>query len=72
MKIMYFVRIYEDYGFLVQMVILTIKDLQQFLHALIFAIFFFAICFMVLETDIDDEIQHVTGPGFNHFGLIFL
>ena len=71
-KIMYFVRIYEDYGFLVQMVILTIKDLKQFLHALQFAIIFFAVLFMVLEVDIEDELKGVTGPGFNHFVKIYL
>lgn len=71
-KIMYFVRIYQEYGFLVQMVILTIEDLVPFLHALIFSIFFFAICFFVLEIDIDDDIKDVTGPGFNMYGLIFL
>ena len=69
---MYFVRIYEEYGFLVQMVILTIQDLTSFLHALLLSIFFFALCFSVLEIDTDDDIKDVKGPGFNKFGLIFL
>lgn len=55
-KILYFVRIYEEYGFLVQMVQLCIEELKPFLWALIFSIFFFAICFYVLAIDVDEDI----------------
>ena len=37
-----------------------------------FALVFFALCFCVLGTEIDEEIEEVTGPGFNIFGLWLL
>lgn len=68
-KILFFIRIYNDYGFLVEMVVNTISELVPFLYAFLISIFFFAILFSVLDTDIDKNIKQVQGPCFNYFGL---
>lgn len=64
-KVLFFVRIFQEYGFLVQMIILTLIDLIPFLLGFTVSLIFFALCFCVLETGIEEEIQDVTGPGFN-------
>ena len=71
-KCMFFVRIFEQFGFLVQMVILTLIDLVPFFAFLVFAIFFYALFLYVLIQDVDEEIQEVKGPGFGRFGLLLL
>ena len=69
---MFFVRIFEQFCFLVQMVILTLIDLVPFFAFLVFAIFFYALFLYVLIQDVDEEIQEVKGPGFGRFGLLLL
>ena len=54
------------------MVIHTISDMMPFFHAFLFSIFFFAVCFAVLHTEIDEDLEDVKGPGFNYYGLLFL
>ena len=59
LKIMFFLRIFEQYGFLVAMVFLTLLDLIPFIAGFIISIVFFALCFHVLGADVDDEIAEV-------------
>lgn len=55
------------------MILLTLGDLVPFLIGFIVALIFFALCFCVLGTGIEEEIQDVSGPGFNGlFGFWFL
>ena len=54
-KILYFIRIYDDYGFLVQMVGETVKKVIPFTTFFLLWIAFFAVCFRVLRVEIDDE-----------------
>ena len=64
-KVLFFVRIFQEYGFLVQMIILTLGDLVPFQLGFTVSLVFFALCFCVLGTGIEEEIEEVTGPGFN-------
>ena len=50
-KVLSFMRIYEQFGFLVQMVFLTIEELVGFTLFFIMWICFFAICFITLQVD---------------------
>ena len=72
MKILFFIRIFDDYSFLVQMIILTIIDLIPFTASFVLSLWFFSLCFIVLGTEPDEEIAEVSGPGFNQFGLFIL
>ena len=71
-KCMFFVRIFEQFGFLVQMVILTLIDLVPFFTFFVFSIGFYSLFQMVLRTDVDEDIEGVKGLGFGKFGLYFL
>ena len=57
MKLMYYMRIFEDFGFLIQMIIFCMKDLVPFI--IFFAIFnfIFIICFSVIKMGIDPEVD---------------
>lgn len=57
MKLMYYMRIFEEYGFLIQMIIFCIKDLTPFIIS--FAVFnlIFIICFTVIKMGIDPEVD---------------
>lgn len=57
MKLLFYVRIFEDYGFLVQMIILCLKDLVPFFMTYLLFLNFFSMCFIVLNCDIDGEIS---------------
>jgi hypothetical protein len=54
------------------MVILTIKDLMPFFASFMISMIFFAICFFVLNAEIDPEIEQSQGPLLSFFGLTCL
>ena len=56
LKLLFFVRIFEEYGFLVQMIILCMQDLVPFFMSYLLFLNFFSMCFIVLNCDIDGEI----------------
>lgn len=64
-KILFFIRIYEEYGFLVQMVGNTVIQLIPFLVFFIMWILFFAILYWILKVEIDsgDE-EYLNLPNF--------
>jgi hypothetical protein len=61
-KILFFMRIFEDYGFLVQMVLLTLVELIPFFGLFVIATIFFAMCLFVIQVDIDSELAAVDAP----------
>lgn len=71
-KILFFVRIFKDYGFLVQMLIQTFIDLIPFFGSFVIMLVFFSISLATLRMEVDDEINDVQGPGFNYFGKVLL
>lgn len=56
-KLLFFVRIFEDYGFLVQMVVYCVEDLIPFLMSYVTFLMVFSICYIVLQLDIDPEVS---------------
>jgi len=64
MKVLFFVRIYESYGFLVQMIKFCIIDLIPFIVCFITFLFVFSICFIVLNMEIDPEVVEAEGITF--------
>jgi hypothetical protein len=57
MKLLFFVRIFEDYGFLVQMILLCVLDLVPFIISYLIFLFVFTMCFTVLKMEIDPEVN---------------
>ena len=70
LKLLFFVRIFEAYGFLVQMIILCLQDLVPFFICYLLFLNFFTMCFIVLQCDIDGEIADV--PILNRYSLMLL
>ena len=70
MKLLFFVRIFEDYGFLVQMIRLCVLDLIPFIISYIIFLLIFTICFVVLKMEIDPEV--VDAQGMNYSQKMFL
>jgi hypothetical protein len=64
MKVLFFVRIFENYGFLVQMIKFCIADLIPFIVCFITFLFVFSICFIVLNMEIDPEVSDAAGISF--------
>lgn len=56
-KMGFFVRIFEEYGFLVQMVISVLHSLIPFTVVYIILVLIFSICNVVLKLDIDEEVD---------------
>ena len=57
-KVLSFMRIYEKFGFLVQMVFMTISELMQFYLFFIMWIAFFTICFITLQIDFSKYLDY--------------
>ena len=70
LKLLFFVRIFEDYGFLVQMIILCMQDLVPFFMSYLLFLNFFSMCFIVLNCDIDGEIADT--PILSRYQLMVL
>lgn len=64
LKLMFFVRIFNEYGYLVQLIQYCIKDLIPFLSSYITLLLLFTICYVVLKLEIDEEVQV---KGLNYF-----
>ena len=70
LKLLFFVRIFEDYGFLVQMIILCMQDLVPFFMTYLLFLNFFAMCFVVLNCDIDEDVADT--PILSRYQLMLL
>ena len=70
-KLMFFIRIFEAYGFLVQMVVYCVQDLIPFLVCYMTFLLVFAICYTVLQLDIDPEVAE-NAPILNKFQQLLL
>lgn len=57
LKLMFFLRIFEEYGFLVQMVCICIRDLVPFMMTYFFFLHLFSLCYYVLHMEIDDDLD---------------
>jgi len=70
-KLMFFIRIFEAYGFLGQMVVYCVQDLIPFLVCYMTFLLVFAICYTVLQLDIDPEVAE-NAPILNKFQQLLL
>ena len=65
-KLLFFIRIFEKFGFLVQMIFYCVVDLGPFIIAWMAFLLIFSICFVVLKMEIDEEIEE-GAQGLNTF-----
>lgn len=56
-KLLFFVRIFNEYGYLVQLIIYCVKDLIPFLTSYITLLFVFTICYIVVKLEVDPEVK---------------
>ena len=56
-KLLFFIRIFEEFGFLVQMIIFCVIDLIPFILSYALFLIIFSICYAVLEMEIDPEVD---------------
>jgi hypothetical protein len=59
MKMLFFVRIFEKFGFLVQMILLCVLDLIPFIISYMIFFMVFTICFVTLRMEVDPEVDLV-------------
>jgi hypothetical protein len=64
LKVLFYIRIYPNFGFLVQMIILCMKDLLPFFMTYLLFLNFYSMCFVVLNCDIDGEIAETKVLGY--------
>jgi hypothetical protein len=62
-KLLFYIRIFESYGFLVQMITACVKDLIPFLMAYWTFLIVFSICFISLNMEIDADVDEADGIG---------
>lgn len=71
-KILFYVRVYKDYGYIVSMLFMTIKDLIPFFNGFAVSLIFFALCCSVLEQSPDDDYDDLKGGNDRTFSLLLL
>ena len=64
LKLLFFIRVFEEYGFLVQMIMYCVRDLAPFMVAYFTLVLIFSICFTVLGTEIDAEVVDAGADGY--------
>lgn len=64
MKLLFFIRIFEDFGFLVQMIQFCVIDLIPFIASYLVFLCVFSICFVVLKMEIDPEVAEAEGISY--------
>jgi len=60
-KILFFVRIFKSYAFLVQMIWACLMDLVPFIVSFISFLLVFSVCYNVLDMEIDPEVAEARG-----------
>jgi hypothetical protein len=70
-KMMFFVRIFEKLGFLINMVKYCLIELIPFLIAFVTLIFVLSISYFILQAEIDEEVEDM-GVDLNYFELLLL
>jgi hypothetical protein len=63
-KLLFFLRVFEEYGFLVQIIMSCCIDLIPFITFYMIALFMFSIIFVVLNMEIDVENNMLRHVGF--------
>ena len=69
-KLLFFIRIFEKYGFLIQLISACVIDLIPFLIAYWTFLVVFSICYISLNMEVDADVNEAYG--MDHFGLIIL
>lgn len=73
LKFVHLIIVYENFGFFIKMVTMSLYDLRPFIISYIFFANFFVILYAVMEVEIDDELLT---PGsrysLGYYGLMFL
>lgn len=62
-KILFFVRIFEKFGFLINMIKYTLIDLVPFMSSWVTLLCTFSTCFIVLQMEVDPEVDEAEGVG---------
>lgn len=63
-KCLFFIRIFERFGFMVQMIKSCVEDLLPFITYFITFLFLFALCLTTLDSEIDEEVAGAEGMGY--------
>ena len=63
-KVLFFIRIFERFGLLLNMMRYCLYDLIPFICCFITLLFVFSICFVVLNMEIDGEVDEAEGLSF--------
>jgi hypothetical protein len=63
-KLLFFIRIFERFGFLVEMIYNCLVDLIPFISCFITFLIFFSICLICLNTEIDSEVDEAQKIGY--------
>ena len=63
-KVLFFIRIFERFGLLLNMMKYCLEDLIPFICCFITLLFVFSICFVVLNMEIDGEVDEAEGLTF--------
>ena len=62
-KILFFIRIFESFGFLINMIKYTLIDLVPFMTSWVTLLCTFSTCFIVLQMEVDPEVDEAEGVG---------
>ena len=73
LKFVHLLNVYEEFGFFIKMVTMSLFDLRPFIISYIFFCNFFVILYAVMEVEIDDELL-TDGSRYSlgYYGLLFL
>lgn len=69
-KLLSYIRIYDDFGFLISMIMFCIKDLMPFLVSFVIFLLVFTVCFIVLNVSQDADVANELYVGY--FQKMFL
>lgn len=73
LKFVHLLIVYEEFGFFIKMVTMSLYDLRPFIITYICQVNFFVILYAVMEVEIDDELlTDGSRDSIGYYGLLFL
>lgn len=64
MKLLFFIRIYEQFGFLVSMIFSCVMALQNFIISYIVFLLVISVCYVVLQMEVDADVDEAQGLSY--------
>ena len=73
LKCIHLIIVFEEFGFFIKMITMSLYDLRPFIICYLFFVNFFVTLYAVMDVEIDEELSTIgAAESLGYYGLLFL